>query len=646
MQSENLVVVPDVPDLRDRVYSPTLRWLAPQYNPKPFQDKTQVGRVKNQKQTSACTGFALAALIEMLTENRWLERKDNSDHPGQYSPFMLYAMARRYDDLPGESAHNGSTARGAMKAWHKHGASRFESWPKIGMDYRTADQAWVRDAFKTPLGAYYRVDHSSIPDVHAAIQEAGAVFATARVHQGWRELLESKGSKFEIPFNSATAEEIGGHAFLIVGYDENGFWIQNSWGQDWGHEGFARLSYADWQVHAMDTWIAQLGVHISSRTDELGQGLSWRGASGVGVPGIDLLSSSPSVSAQQINPYIVDLGNNGKLSETGQFRTTREDLGELTGHYLDKALEQFKQANTTDPVHVAIYAHGGLTSEASAATTARLWIPGLFASRVFPIFMMWETGLIETLGDLIEDKLKGTPGAAGASFWDRALDWVDDRLEGLAAPLGTPIWDEIKQNAEFASSNREGGLEILLEKLIKKCDSSPGLRERLRFHLIGHSAGAIFQAHLLGRLLEAQLTVDGLYLMAPAIRVDDFKRRVLPHYQDGRLKAFTQFHLSDVAEQNDNCLHLYHKSLLYLVSNAFERRRQTPILGMERFFAADPELSAKPAGAEVWDTITAPTPPSADPRSRSLSTSHGGFDDDQKNATMIAVLERIKGRRT
>ena len=36
------------------------------------------------------------------------------------SPRMLYELARRYDEWPGE-AYEGSSARGAIKAWAKHG---------------------------------------------------------------------------------------------------------------------------------------------------------------------------------------------------------------------------------------------------------------------------------------------------------------------------------------------------------------------------------------------------------------------------------------------------------------------------------------------------------------------------------------------
>ena len=47
----------------------------------------------------------------------------------------------------------------------------------------------------------------------------------------------------------------------------------------------------------------------------------------------------------------------------------------------------------SEPVDVAIYAHGGLTDEETAARTASKWIPALYDAKIFPIFFMWETDL-------------------------------------------------------------------------------------------------------------------------------------------------------------------------------------------------------------------------------------------------------------
>ncbi|MGF2075447.1 C1 family peptidase, partial [Enterococcus casseliflavus] len=62
-----------------------------------------------------------------------------------------------------------------------------------------------------------------------------------------------------LPLHNAV---LGSHAFAIIGYDESGFLIQNSWGVQWGRRGFARISYDDWLVNGIDVWVAQLGVPI------------------------------------------------------------------------------------------------------------------------------------------------------------------------------------------------------------------------------------------------------------------------------------------------------------------------------------------------------------------------------------------------
>ena len=42
---------------------------------------------------------------------------------------------------------------------------------------------------------------------------------------------------------------LGGHAMVIVGYNNEGFIIRNSWGINWGDEGYSIYKYKDWGVH-------------------------------------------------------------------------------------------------------------------------------------------------------------------------------------------------------------------------------------------------------------------------------------------------------------------------------------------------------------------------------------------------------------
>ncbi len=634
-----LNVHPDAPDLRDRIYSPTLRLLERACNPQPFADAAWQARVKDQGQTSACTGYALASLVEALVYRAWCAHERQDEAPAEISPFMLYAHARKYDEIPGEDADGGSTARGAMKAWHKHGACKLPHWPRIDTTIKRDGTAWIADGFRTPLGAYFRVDHTSVPDLHAALNETGVVYVTAQTHTGW----ETPSAGGAIAFDE-TSVPAGGHAFLLVGYDENGFWIQNSWGSGWANRGFAHLQYADWQTNGMDAWIGQLGVRISRHAGDLETGLNFARVEGKsGTQAGDqslLLSSNANLSAQQINPYVINLENNGTLSGGGQFSTTPQDLQDLLAFYLPKAAEQWG-LTAGQPIDIAIYAHGGLTPEAAAAQTARTWVPALFAQRIFPIFIMWETGWDDVLKDIARDALAKVRGTAGAGFWEKAADWWNERVENLISALGTAAWDEMKENAAAASTNPQGGLRILFKELQKPAHRA--LRARLRFHLIGHSAGSIFHAHLGAALAGAGFAVDGLYFLAPACRIELFESHLLPLYRSGKIKAFTQFHMTDPVERRDTCAGIYRHSLLYLVSNACEHQRGTPLLGMETFFARNPNLTQRPAKAAVWDVIAAPTAP-ADVTRRSGSTSHGGFDDDPD--TRRAVLARLAKRQT
>ena len=46
------------------------------------------------------------------------------------SPYMLYRLARRYDEFPGD-ADAGSSLRGAFKGWFNHGAALEGGWPSL-----------------------------------------------------------------------------------------------------------------------------------------------------------------------------------------------------------------------------------------------------------------------------------------------------------------------------------------------------------------------------------------------------------------------------------------------------------------------------------------------------------------------------------
>jgi hypothetical protein len=203
----------------------------------------------------------------------------------------------------------------------------------------------------------------------------------------------------------------------------------------------------------------------------------------------------------------------------------------------------------------------------------------------------------------------------------------------------------MKESARLASSTdagdgEAGGARKFAEALapLSRSDAS------ISIHAVGHSAGAIFHAHLLPLLLELGLKVDSLAFLAPAIRVDLFKQMLLRPILKKDIKAFEMFTMDEEAERDDDCVEplsvtLYGKSLLYLVSRAFEPKRKTPILGLEEMFRVDAEIEALFQNGARLELARA-RGKLQNPHTQAKR--HGCFDND--DATMASVLTTIAGQ--
>ena len=232
---------------------------------------------------------------------------------------------------------SGSSARGAMKAWHKHGVCSEDVWPKKSGATGTLNHERALDAARRPLGAYFRVNHKELVAMHSALAEVGILYATATVHRGWEE-IDRAGV---IPF---TNEPLGGHAFAVVGYDERGFWIQNSWGEGWGKDGFCQITYDDWLANGTDVWVARLGAPVRT----LGH---------ADKPAFASLTARSEFSFSDLRAHVVTLGNDGFLRPTGQFGNTKEDVKSILTKDIPRLTANWKKKR------MLLYAHGGLVSE-------------------------------------------------------------------------------------------------------------------------------------------------------------------------------------------------------------------------------------------------------------------------------------------
>lgn len=604
---------PDTMDFRDRMFVPTLVEVGTKIELKKYREFKVP--ILDQGTEGACTGYGLATVVNYLLRRRKVV-PDNTP----VSPTMLYHLARRYDEWPGED-YEGSDARGAMKGWHKHGVCSQELWKEV----KRVTPKIAKDAASRPLGAYFRVNHKDLVAMHCAIAEVGILYATAIVHEGWDD-VKPDGT---IPQND---RPLGGHAFAIVAYDERGFWIQNSWGDDWGFEGFAHLSYDDWLLCGTDVWVARLGAPAIVKTP-----------ASVASRHSATTTYTDAQSYYELRRHIVSLGNNGLLNPNGTYGSGEKDVEHIFTDHIPSLTKKWKKRR------ILLYAHGGLVDEDSAVQRVAEYLPSLLKAEVYPISFIWHSDYWSTLRYMLEDAVRRRkPEGFIDQAKDFMLDRLDDALEPIARKLtGKAQWDEMKENSQGASADKLGGVRKVIEHLDRFLKDDP----TAEVHILGHSAGSIFHAPLV-ELLTSQYkrSIKTCTLWAPACTVKLFKEYYMPSICNGKIGRFALFTLNDKTEQDDNCAKIYNKSLLYLVSNAFEEepriplfRDGEPILGMEKFIRKDQDLK-KLFKSRTAEWIISPNSNAAEPEHYSLARHHGDFDDDEP--TVQATLARILGKET
>lgn len=620
----------DTLDFRDQMFVATLIEV-PTYITLASYRKWRVP-VLNQGTEGACTGFGLATVANYL-----LRRRRKVPDSACVSPRMFYEMARRYDEWPGEN-YSGSSARGAMKGWHKHGICTDKTWPydEEDRDPCSYPTRWS-EATRRPLGAYFRVNHKDLVAMHCALSEVGVLYATSNVHSGWN-VPDSKG---DIKFEQGS---IGMHAFAIVAFDEFGFWIQNSWGQDWGLQGFGRVTYNDWFQNGTDVWVGRLGAPVVI-TDAF--------ATAVGITGA--AKGSRAYVFSDLRPHIISLGNDGRLRTDGMYGTSAADVEEIITKDLPRLTDSWTKKR------VLLYAHGGLVPEDSAVQHIAEYRAALLEAQIYPLAFVWKTDYWSTLTDMLQDALqRRRPEGVLDATKDFMLDRLDDALEPVARLLtGKAEWDQMKENAKSATLDPQGGARIAIQQLAQLAETG----KSIEIHLAAHSAGAIFHAWLL-QLLSGTGALSGAFegqeglgrsiesctLWAPACTSDLFMQSYGPAIKDGRIKNMTVFTLTDDAERSDNCAKIYNKSLLYLVSDAFEDVARvpfvsdgTPIAGMAKFLDKRSAIRRLiDQGKMSW--IRSPNDAAVGSSDASRARGHGDFDDDR--ATLEATLARILGRQS
>lgn len=244
MTPRALGYLPDPPDTRDR---PASAMLPAGAAPASSDNRELIASVLDQGSYSSCVANATMQAVRASHIHQ-----GDLDAPLGSRLFTYYYARRGH---AAETRDAGTFVRSAFNAISKLGFPREEDWPYHVPVNQAPGLETLRDAFdqRRPT-EYFRIDEQGPLRVDAAKRALAAGHLIVFGTDIDASFFEVKGEIVGVPAGPI----VGGHAMCVVDHSGDVFRVVNSWGTEWGMEGFWSMSadYLAWQG-TRDLWLVK-----------------------------------------------------------------------------------------------------------------------------------------------------------------------------------------------------------------------------------------------------------------------------------------------------------------------------------------------------------------------------------------------------
>lgn len=224
---------PDLPDHRDLLYAAVMR--APAPLPAKVDLRKFCSAVEDQGQLGSCTANALVGTLEFL------ELKGRSTPFADLSRLFVYYNERAIEGTV--QSDSGAMLRDGIKALAKQGVCSETSWPYVIDTFtkKPGDANYKKAAGRT-ISTYHRLN--TVEEMRACLGSGYPFVFGFTVYDAFDSATVAKNGVLNLP--KAKERPLGGHAVMAVGYDDKvkRFIVRNSWGPDWGKQGYFTMPYA------------------------------------------------------------------------------------------------------------------------------------------------------------------------------------------------------------------------------------------------------------------------------------------------------------------------------------------------------------------------------------------------------------------
>jgi len=232
---------PDIPDQRDYLYSairPVVRL------PREVDLRSFCSAVEDQGSLGSCTAQALAGNLEFLDNRIDFIYTDVS------RLFIYYNERMLIDSVDYDS---GASLRDGIKSLKNLGICEERLWPYDIEKFTVKPLAnCYQDAKDHKIKSYYRV--GSLREMLICLADGYPFVFGFTVYESFESERVAKTGKVNMPRKGEAA--LGGHAVMAVGFNQSDmrFLVRNSWGRNWGMDGYFTMPFAYLETLAGDFW--------------------------------------------------------------------------------------------------------------------------------------------------------------------------------------------------------------------------------------------------------------------------------------------------------------------------------------------------------------------------------------------------------
>jgi len=232
--------LPDLPDHRDHIFAAPAEVLAKL--PRKIDLTRKCPEIYDQGAIGSCTANAISGAIEFDQMKQQL--------PEVFTPSRLFIY---YNERAMENTINedsGAMIRDGIKSVAKEGACPETMWPYDPTPFppnphltKKPSRRCYQEALRHTAVEYQRLPRN-ISQMKGCLASGYPFVFGFTVYESFES--DEVADTGKVPMPSLSEHVLGGHAVLAVGYgDKEGrFQMRNSWGTDWGSNGYFTMPYA------------------------------------------------------------------------------------------------------------------------------------------------------------------------------------------------------------------------------------------------------------------------------------------------------------------------------------------------------------------------------------------------------------------